>query len=67
MTRKAFENAVVVASAIGASSNCTAHLIAIAKHMGIKFDLSDWQKLGHQYPLLSKLSASWRIFDGKFL
>jgi len=52
MTRKAFENAVVVASAIGGSSNCTAHLSAIAKHMGIKFDLSDWQKLGHNIPLL---------------
>ena len=36
MTKKAFENAVVVASAIGASSNCTTHLIAIAKHMGVK-------------------------------
>ncbi len=52
MTRKAFENAVVVASAIGGSSNCTIHLSAIAKHMGIKFDLSDWQKLGHDIPLL---------------
>ena len=52
MTRKAFENAVIVASAIGGSSNCTTHLIAIAKHMGIKFDLSNWQKLGHEIPLL---------------
>ena len=52
MTRKAFENAVVVASAIGGSSNCTAHLSAIAKHMGIKFNLSDWQKIGHNIPLL---------------
>ena len=52
MTRKAFENAVVVASAIGGSSNCTTHLSAIAKHMGIKFHLSDWQKLGHKIPLL---------------
>ena len=52
MTRKAFENAVVVASAIGGSSNCTPHLSAIAKHMGIKFHLSDWQKLGHKIPLL---------------
>ena len=52
MTRKAFENAVVVASAIGGSSNCTTHLSAIAKHLGIKFDLSDWQKLGHNIPLL---------------
>ena len=53
MTRKAFENAVIVASAIGGSSNCTIHLIAIAKHMGVKFDLSNWQKLGHKIPLLA--------------
>ena len=53
MTRKAFENAVIVASAIGGSSNCTTHLIAIAKHMGVKFDLSNWQKLGHEIPLLA--------------
>lgn len=52
LNRKAFENAVVVASAIGGSSNCTTHLSAIAKHMGIKFDLSDWQKIGHDIPLL---------------
>jgi len=52
MTRKAFENAVIVASAIGGSSNCTTHLIAIANHMGVKFDLSNWQKLGHKIPLL---------------
>ena len=52
MTKKAFENAVVVASAIGGSSNATTHLLAIAKHMGIKFDLSNWQKLGHKIPLL---------------
>ncbi len=52
MTRKAFENAVIVASAIGGSSNCTTHLIAIAKHMGVKFNLSNWQKIGHEIPLL---------------
>ena len=52
MTKKAFENAVVVASAIGGSSNATTHLLAIAKHMGIKFDLSNWQKLGHKIPLI---------------
>jgi dihydroxy-acid dehydratase len=52
MTKKAFENAIVVASAIGGSSNCPPHLSAIAKHMGIKIDLNDWQKLGHNIPLL---------------
>ncbi len=52
MTKKAFENAIVVASAIGASSNCPPHLSAIAKHMGVKINLEDWQKLGHDIPLL---------------
>jgi len=52
MTKKAFENAIVVASAIGASSNCPPHLSAIAKHMGVKINLNDWQKLGHDIPLL---------------
>ena len=60
MTRKAFENAVVVASAIGGSSNCTTHLSAIAKHMGIKFNLSEWQKLGHNIPCLLYTSPSPR-------
>ncbi len=52
MTKKAFENAIVVASAIGASSNCPPHLFAIAKHMGVKINLEAWQKLGHDIPLL---------------
>jgi dihydroxyacid dehydratase/phosphogluconate dehydratase len=52
MTRAAFENAIVAASAIGASSNCPPHLIAIARHMGVALDLADWQSIGHEIPLL---------------
>ena len=52
MTKKAFENAIVVASAIGASSNCPPHLSAIAKHMGVKINLKAWQRLGQDIPLL---------------
>ena len=52
MTKKAFENAIVVASAIGASSNCPPHLSAIAKHMGVKINLKAWQRLGRDIPLL---------------
>ena len=66
MTRKAFENAVIVASAIGASSNCTTHLIAIAKHMGIKFDLNNWQKLGHKIPLLVNCQPAGRYLMESF-
>jgi xylonate dehydratase len=52
MTRAAFENAIVVASAIGASSNCPPHLVAIARHMGVDLSTEDWQTVGHDIPLL---------------
>ncbi|TWE10599.1 dihydroxy-acid dehydratase [Pseudomonas sp. AG1028] len=52
MTREAFENAIAVASALGASSNCPPHLIAIARHMGIELSLDDWQRIGESVPLL---------------
>ncbi|SSW65815.1 L-arabonate dehydratase [Achromobacter veterisilvae] len=52
LTRRAFENAIVVASALGASSNCPPHLIAIARHMGVDLSLADWQRLGEDVPLL---------------
>jgi dihydroxy-acid dehydratase len=52
MTRAAFENAIVAASAIGASSNCPPHLIAIARHVGVTLSLDDWQAIGQEIPLL---------------
>ncbi|MPS79203.1 MAG: dihydroxy-acid dehydratase [Achromobacter sp.] len=52
LTRDAFENAIVVASALGASSNCPPHLIAMARHAGIDLSLDDWQRLGEDVPLL---------------
>ena len=52
MTKQAFENAIVVASALGASSNCPPHLIAIARHIGVELSLDDWQRVGEQVPLI---------------
>src|ERR1700744_3007983 len=52
MTKEAFENAIVVASALGASTNCPPHLIAIARHMGVELSLADWQRVGEAVPLI---------------
>lgn len=52
MTREAFENAIVVNSAIGGSTNCPVHIVAIAKHMGVPLDIQDWQTHGYDVPLL---------------
>ena len=42
MTREAFENVIVVNSAIGGSTNAPIHLTAIARHMGVDVPLQDW-------------------------
>ncbi|MEI1692313.1 IlvD/Edd family dehydratase [Acinetobacter nosocomialis] len=52
MTKQSFENAIAVASALGASSNCPPHLIAIARHMDIELSLEDWQRVGENIPLI---------------
>ncbi len=52
MTREAFENAIVVNSAIGGSTNCPIHINAIARHMGVDLVIEDWQTFGHDIPLL---------------
>ena len=67
MTREAFENAIVVASAIGASSNCPVHLIAIARHMGVELSLDDWQEIGHDVPLIVNMQpAGEHLGEGFF-
>ena len=58
MTREAFENAIVINSAIGGSTNAPIHLNAIARHLNIPLDNDDWQKLGHNIPLLVNLQPA---------
>ncbi|CAN5418867.1 IlvD/Edd family dehydratase [soil metagenome] len=58
LTRAAFENAIVVNSAIGGSTNAPVHLIAIAKHIGVKLTTDDWEKHGYKIPLLVNLQPA---------
>ena len=58
MTREAFENAIVVNSAIGGSTNAPIHLNAIARHIGVPLDNDDWQTIGHDVPLLVNLQPA---------
>ena len=66
MTKKAFENAVVAAAAIGASSNCPISMIAIARHMGVDHSLEDWQRLGADIPLLADVQPAGRFLGEGF-
>ncbi len=58
MTREAFENAIVVNSAIGGSTNAPIHLNAVAAHMGVPLDNADWEAVGHAIPLLVDMQPS---------
>jgi dihydroxy-acid dehydratase len=66
MTKGAFENAVVAAAALGASSNCPIHMVAIARHMGVDHSLDDWQRLGPEVPLLVDCQPAGRFLGEAF-
>ncbi|KAF2751429.1 dihydroxy-acid dehydratase [Sporormia fimetaria CBS 119925] len=68
LTRQAFENAMVVVSITGGSTNAVLHLIAIADSVGIKLTIDDFQSVSDRIPLLADLKPSGKyvmadIFD----
>jgi dihydroxy-acid dehydratase len=66
LTREAFENSIVVASAIGASTNCPPHITAIARHMGVPLDIHDWETVGHDVPLLANIQPAGEFLGEEF-
>ena len=58
LTRKAFENCIVVNSAIGGSTNAPIHINALARHIGVDLSIEDWQKVGHDVPLLVNMQPA---------
>ncbi len=66
MTRKAFENAIKVNTAIGGSTNAPPHLQAIARHMGVELDIRDWQKYGFELPLLVNMQPAGKYLGESF-
>jgi dihydroxy-acid dehydratase len=66
LTREAFENAIVVNSAIGGSSNAPIHINAIARHIGIHLDMADWETIGHHVPLIVNLQPAGKYLGEEF-
>ena len=62
LTREAFENTIMANSAIGGSTNAPIHINAIARHIGVKLTIEDWEKVGHDIPLLVNMQPA-----GKYL
>ena len=66
LTRAAFENAIVVNSAIGGSTNAPPHLQAVARHAGISLNVADWQTHGFEVPLLVNMQPAGKHLGEAF-
>src|SRR5579871_5122446 len=62
MTRAAFENAMVLVTILGGSTNAVLHLIAIAKAVGLKLTLDDFQKVSDRTPFLANMMPSGKYY-----
>ncbi len=60
MTRAAFENAMVVVTVLGGSTNAVLHLITMARSVGVDLELDDFQKVSDRIPFLADMKPSGR-------
>ena len=58
MTREAFENAMVMVSALGGSTNAVLHLIAMARAVDVPLGIDDFQAVSDRVPFLADLKPS---------
>jgi dihydroxy-acid dehydratase len=58
LTRRAFENAMVVVIALGGSTNSVLHLIAMARTAGVELTIDDFQRVSDRVPYLADLKPS---------
>jgi L-arabonate dehydrase len=66
LTRRHFENAIILNGALGGSTNAVVHLLALAGRAGVKLDLDDWDRLGRDVPCLVDLMPSGRFLMEDF-
>ena len=58
MTRKAFENAIMMVAVLGGSTNAVMHIIAMAHSVDIEITLKDFQDISNKTPVLADLKPS---------
>ena len=66
MTREAFENAIVMNTALGGSTNAPIHINAIARHVGVDLMIEDWERIGYDVPLLVNMQPAGKYLGEAF-
>lgn len=58
LTRAAFENAIVLITVLGGSTNAVLHLLAMARAAGVDLSIDDFQRVSDRIPFLADLKPS---------
>jgi dihydroxy-acid dehydratase len=61
ITRKSLENAIAAVATTGGSTNAVLHLLAVAREMGIKLHIDDFDRISRKVPLLADLKPGGRF------
>jgi len=67
LSKKSFENAITIVTALGGSTNAVLHLLAIAHTADIPLSLDDFTRIGDKTPVLADLKPSGRFTMSKLV
>jgi len=67
MTKKAFQNAIAVVTALGGSTNAVLHLLAMAHAVGVNLKLNDFTRIGKKVPVLADLRPSGKYMMSELI
>ena len=67
MTRRAFENAITMVTALGGSTNAVLHLLAMARCCGVRLSMNDFTRIGKRVPVLADLKPSGRYLMSELI
>ncbi|KAF2093707.1 dihydroxy-acid dehydratase [Rhizodiscina lignyota] len=62
MTKKSFENALVITMALGGSTNGVLHMLAMARSAGVELNLDDFQRVSNKIPFIADLAPSGKYY-----
>jgi dihydroxy-acid dehydratase len=66
LTRPAFDNAIRLNATIGGSTNAVLHLLAVAGRLGVPLELDDFDRIGHEMPLLVDILPAGKLLMEEF-